>query len=53
LTGSLKGIALLDKFHENCVNAVASILPSRVYKPIMTKNEFNLPPVEFEAKFGG
>ncbi len=46
-------IALLDTFRENGVNAVGTILPSRVNQPIMTKNESNLRPDEFAAKFGG
>jgi hypothetical protein len=46
-------IALLDKLRENGVNAVGTILPSRVNQPIMTKNESNLRPDEFAAKFGG
>ncbi|XP_046650999.1 piggyBac transposable element-derived protein 3-like [Daphnia pulicaria] len=46
-------IALLDKLHENGVNAVGTILPSGVNQPIMTKNESNLRPDEFAAKFGG
>lgn len=46
-------IALLDKLHKIRVNAVGTILPSRVNQPIMTKNESNLRPDEFAAKFGG
>lgn len=46
-------IALLDKLREDGVNAVGTILPSRVNQPIMTKNESNLRPDEFVAKFGG
>ncbi len=45
-------IALLDKLHENGVNAIGTILPSRVNQPIVTKNESNLRPDEFAAKFG-
>ncbi len=45
-------IALLDKLRENGVNDVGTILPSRFNQPIMTKNESNLRPDEFVAKFG-
>lgn len=46
-------LALLDKLHENGVNAVGTIQPSRVDQPVMAKNESNLRPDEFAAKFGG
>jgi hypothetical protein len=46
-------IDLLDKLNRNGINAVGTILPSRVNQPIMTKNESNLQQDEFVAKFGG
>jgi hypothetical protein len=46
-------IAHLEKLRENGVNAVGTILPSQVNQLIMTKNESNLRPDEFAAKFGG
>jgi hypothetical protein len=45
--------SLLDKLCANGINAVGTILPCRVYQPINTKNELNLRPDEFVAKFGG
>jgi len=46
-------IGLLDRLRENGINAVGTILPSRLNQPVMTKNESNLRPDEFAAKFGG
>ena len=46
-------IDLLDRLNRNGINAVGSILPSRVNQPIMMKNESNLQQDEFVAKFGG
>ena len=46
-------IDLLDKLNRNGINAVGTILPSRVNQPIMMKNESNLKQGEFVAKFGG
>lgn len=43
----------MEKLQKNVVNAVGSILSSCVNQPIMTKNESNLLPDEFAAKFGG
>jgi hypothetical protein len=45
-------IALSEKLWKNGVNAVGTILPSRVIQPIMTKNDSNLWFDEFAANFG-
>lgn len=46
-------ISLLDKLNRKGINAVGTILPSRLNQPIMKKKESNLKPGEFVAKFGG
>jgi hypothetical protein len=44
---------LLNKLHENGVNAVGTIFSSWINQPSMTNNESNLRPDKFAAKFGG
>ncbi len=46
-------IALLDELDKRGINAVGTILKTRVGQPIFTVNESNLPQDEFVAKFGG
>ncbi len=46
-------IALLDELDKRGINAVETILKTRVGQPIFTVNESNLPQEEFVAKFGG
>jgi hypothetical protein len=46
-------IALLDQLDKRGINAVGTILKTRVGQPIFTVNESNLLQEEFVAKFGG
>jgi hypothetical protein len=46
-------IAFLDELDKRGINAVGTILKTRVGQPIFTVNESNLPQDEFVAKFGG